>query len=112
MLSSPAHYFRTPIPPLFFFNTLIYVTLYAGLQNLTENSREMKLQRNLRVWKMGMVNYAAALELQECLASDRKMGKISDTVLSLQHPPTYTLGKRRTDHNLLLPESDLKSHGR
>lgn len=71
----------------------------------------MKPQRNIQVWKMGMMNYAAALKLQEQLASERKAGRIPDTVLSLQHPPTYTLGKRRTDHNLLVSESDLKAMG-
>ncbi|CAB4281758.1 unnamed protein product [Prunus armeniaca] len=42
---------------------------------------------------------------------NRKIHKIPDTLLSLQHPPTYTLGKRRTDHNLLIPESELKRIG-
>lgn len=60
---------------------------------------------------MGTVNYLDALKLQEKLVSDRKTRKIADTVLSLQHPPTYTLGKRRTDHNLLIPESELKKIG-
>lgn len=71
----------------------------------------MQLSRKLQVWKMGMINYSAALKLQEKLASDRKMGRVPDIILSLQHPPTYTLGKRRTDHNLLVPESDLKTMG-
>lgn len=71
----------------------------------------MRIPRNLEVWKLGTVNYLEALKLQEKLASDRKIGKISDTLLSLQHPPTYTLGKRRTDYNLLVPESELKSMG-
>jgi lipoate-protein ligase B len=60
---------------------------------------------------MGSVNYLDALKLQEKLVSDRKTHKISDTLLSLQHPPTYTLGKRRTDHNLLIPEPDLQKIG-
>ncbi|KAL5994971.1 Lipoyl ligase [Asimina triloba] len=71
----------------------------------------MRLQRSLEVWNMGIVKYADALKLQERLASDRKLHKISDTVLSLQHPPTYTLGKRRTHHNLLVPEAELQSVG-
>ncbi|PKA57958.1 Octanoyltransferase [Apostasia shenzhenica] len=71
----------------------------------------MKLQRNLQVWKMGIVNYLDALKLQEKLVSDRKACQIPDTILSLQHPPTYTLGKRKTYHNLLVPESDLESIG-
>lgn len=60
---------------------------------------------------MGTVNYLEALHLQEKLASARKAGKISDILLSLQHPPTYTLGKRRTVHNLLVSESELKGMG-
>ncbi|GLT76555.1 hypothetical protein SLA2020_482080 [Shorea laevis] len=56
---------------------------------------------------MGTINYLDALKLQEKLVSH----KISDTLLSLQHPPTYTLGKRCTDHNLLVPMSELKKIG-
>lgn len=73
--------------------------------------REMRSSRTLRVWKLGTVNYLEAPKLQEKLASDRKAHKIPDTLLSLQHPPTYTLGKRRTDHNLLIPSSDLQKLG-
>ncbi|KAI7997088.1 hypothetical protein LOK49_LG10G01811 [Camellia lanceoleosa] len=71
----------------------------------------MRISRSLKVWKMGTVNYLEALKLQDKLVLDRKTRKISDTILSLQHPPTYTLGKRRTDHNLLVPEPDLKNIG-
>ncbi|XVE71705.1 hypothetical protein DITRI_Ditri10aG0173200 [Diplodiscus trichospermus] len=65
----------------------------------------------LQVWKMGIVNYLDALKLQQKLVADRKICKIPDTLLSLQHPPTYTLGKRRTDHNLLILVSELKNIG-
>ncbi|KAK8963523.1 Octanoyltransferase [Platanthera guangdongensis] len=71
----------------------------------------MNLQRTVRVCRMGIVNYADALELQDKLCSDRKTSKIPDTIVSLQHPPTYTLGKRRTHDNLLVPEADLKAMG-
>ncbi|XP_022732256.1 octanoyltransferase isoform X2 [Durio zibethinus] len=71
----------------------------------------MRGPRKLEVWKMGVVNYLDALKLQEKLVSDRKICKIPDTVLSLQHPPTYTVGKRQTDHNLLIPMSELKNIG-
>ncbi|KAL5581819.1 hypothetical protein UlMin_014261 [Ulmus minor] len=71
----------------------------------------MRVPRKLEVWKMGMVNYLDALKLQDTLVNARKAHKIPDTLLSLQHPPTYTLGKRRTDHNLLIPESELKQIG-
>ncbi|KAL3850073.1 hypothetical protein ACJIZ3_011955 [Penstemon smallii] len=71
----------------------------------------MRVPRGLEIWKMGIVNYSKALKLQEKLSSDRKIHQITDTLLSLQHPPTYTLGKRRTDHNILIPEAELKAMG-
>ncbi|KAL6503741.1 Lipoyl ligase [Orobanche gracilis] len=71
----------------------------------------MRVPRKLEVWKMGVVNYSQALKLQEKLISDRKKHGITDTLLSLQHPPTYTLGKRRTVHNILVSEYDLKAVG-
>ncbi|XP_038696038.1 octanoyltransferase LIP2, mitochondrial-like [Tripterygium wilfordii] len=71
----------------------------------------MGVSRSLEVWKLGTVNYLKALKLQEKLFSDRKVNKISDTLLSLQHPPTYTVGNRRTVHNLLIPESELRKIG-
>ncbi|KAK9081763.1 hypothetical protein Syun_031209 [Stephania yunnanensis] len=71
----------------------------------------MRIHRSLEVWKMGFVNYLEALKLQEKLAGDRKMGNIPDTLLALQHPPTYTLGKRKTSHNLLVSEEEVQHMG-
>nr|XP_051181424.1 octanoyltransferase LIP2, mitochondrial-like [Lolium perenne] len=64
-------------------------------------------RRVLEAWRLGVVKYGEALKLQERLVADRRAGRVPDLVLSLQHPPTYTFGKRRTDHNLLVPESSL-----
>ena len=66
----------------------------------------MRGLRSLEVWKLGVVNYLDALKLQEKLALDRKLHRRCDTLLSLQHPPTYTVGKRQTVHNLLIPQSE------
>lgn len=71
----------------------------------------MKLRGGLEVWKMGIVKYSNALKLQEELVKKRQMGIIPDALLCLQHPPTYTLGKRRTDHNLLVSQTDLENMG-
>ncbi|KAJ6325927.1 hypothetical protein OIU78_013089 [Salix suchowensis] len=73
----------------------------------------MRFPLNLEVWKLGTVNYLEELKLQEKLFSDRKAHKIPDVLVSLQHPPTYTLGKWQTDHNLLIPVMNLKRyHGK
>ncbi|CAN6883430.1 hypothetical protein Bca4012_069721 [Brassica carinata] len=80
-------------------------------EEIREMNRKMRTPRTLEVWKLGTVNYLKSLKLQDKLVSERKANRIPDTLLSLQHPPTYTLGKRRTDHNLLIPEAELKSIG-
>ncbi|EPS69002.1 hypothetical protein M569_05765 [Genlisea aurea] len=71
----------------------------------------MAISGGIIVRKLGVVNYLQALKLQEKLVWDRKLQKTSDTLLSLQHPPTYTLGKRHTHHNLLISESEIKAIG-
>lgn len=56
----------------------------------------------------GLVKYADAERLQHQLIERRRQGG-SDMVLSLQHPPTFTVGKRRTLHNLLASPADLQT---
>jgi lipoate-protein ligase B len=80
--------------------------LLAAAEEMSGGAR-----RVLEAWRLGVVRYGDALGLQERLVTDRRAGRVPDLVLSLQHPPTYTLGKRRTDHNLLLPEADLRALG-
>ncbi|KAH7436088.1 hypothetical protein KP509_05G001700 [Ceratopteris richardii] len=60
---------------------------------------------------MGLVKYRDALELQAKLVECRRQGSISDTLLSLQHPPTFTVGKRRTVHNIVSSPEVLESIG-
>ena len=43
---------------------------------------------------LGLVPYKEALALQEELAERRGAGEIPDTLLLLEHPPTYTRGRR------------------
>ncbi|KAH0708637.1 hypothetical protein KY284_010064 [Solanum tuberosum] len=70
---------------------------YSSLTRMIDCSVMFRQMRHsLEVWKMGTVNYLEALKLQEKLTFDRKALKITDTLLSLQHPPTYTVGKRET----------------
>ncbi|KAG2552320.1 octanoyltransferase LIP2, mitochondrial-like [Panicum virgatum] len=70
-------------------------------------------RRVLEAWRLGVVRYGDALRLQERLVADRKAGRVGDLVLSLQHPPTYTLGKRRdkAERNLLATEAELSALG-
>lgn len=60
---------------------------------------------------MGLVKYIDALQLQSKLVEQRRQGSIPDTLLSLQHPPIFTLGKRRTVHNIISTPEVLQSVG-
>ncbi len=77
------------------------------LRNVVASSRG----RRLEVWRKGVVIYAEALVLQNELVQKRRVGMICDTLLYLQHPPTFTIGKRRTLHNLLSTPAVVRSTG-
>ena len=50
--------------------------------------------RSLTVRRLGVIDYGAALELQQSLVEERRGGIIGDTLLLLEHPPVITLGVR------------------
>jgi lipoate-protein ligase B len=65
----------------------------------------------LLVCRVGTVEYQEAWDLQRELAAARNAGLIPDVLLLLEHPHTYTLGRRGNDENVLLPPSELTRRG-
>ncbi len=63
------------------------------------------------VRRLGLVPYAQAWELQKTLAAQRAAGDIPDTLLLLEHPHTYTLGRNGHAENLLLDETEIAARG-
>jgi len=64
--------------------------------------------RELAVRRLGLVPYAAALDLQKALVEDRRAERIPDTLLLLEHPPVITLGVKLAEartHVVATPES-------
>ena len=62
----------------------------------------------LTVRRLGLVQYADALELQRTLVDERKAGHGTDTLLLLQHPHVITLGVKLAEartHVVATPES-------
>ena len=53
---------------------------------------------------LGTRPYAGMLEVQEALVARRRSGEIGDTVLLLEHPSTYTLGRRTAPGEVGDPE--------
>jgi lipoyl(octanoyl) transferase len=67
--------------------------------------------RPLDVRRLGRVRYSDGLDLQARLVEDRKAGRISDTLLLLEHEPVFTLGRNARAENVLLPEEALRARG-
>jgi len=65
----------------------------------------------LKVYKIGLVPYREALELQLMLLDKRKKGEIGDTLLLLEHPPTFTIGRKGHKEHLLINERYLSERG-
>jgi lipoyl(octanoyl) transferase len=65
----------------------------------------------LHLEQLGLVDYASALELQRETVAQRKAGAIPDTLLLLEHPHVYTLGRNARRENLLVSEEELAARG-
>ncbi len=63
------------------------------------------------VYQLGLVGYGEAYHLQEELQQRRLEGKITDTLLLLEHPPTITMGKSGRVENVLASQSQLAEEG-
>lgn len=61
--------------------------------------------------KLGLVPYADALALQHQLVNACKQGQGQDTLLLLEHPPVFTLGRNGRDENILAPREYLEEIG-
>jgi lipoyl(octanoyl) transferase len=61
----------------------------------------------MNVRRLGRVEYREALELQEMLVEQRKLGLIPDQLLLLEHPDVITLGvKTRNDRSHVLASAE------
>jgi lipoate-protein ligase B len=65
----------------------------------------------LNVYRIGLVSYKTALDLQMRLLERRMNGEIGDMLLLLEHPPTFTIGRKGKKENLLMNEKYLSERG-
>lgn len=66
---------------------------------------------DLWVCHLGTVPYSDGIALQETVRERRLADEIPDTLLMLEHPPTYTRGRRTGAGELPLPEASYESRG-
>jgi lipoyl(octanoyl) transferase len=60
---------------------------------------------------MGRIDYAEAWELQRGLFEARVKNLVGDVVLLLEHPPTYTLGRRAEASDLVYGDAERNARG-
>jgi lipoyl(octanoyl) transferase len=81
--------------------------------NLKSEILNLKSQMSHTVWLVNLdrIPYAEALELQHKLVAARKTGTLNDTLLLLEHPPVFTLGRNAQDANILASKEFLQQLG-
>ena len=67
--------------------------------------------RSCQVRELGRFDYAKAFELQQQLVAERKLGRIPDQLLLLEHPHVITLGRNGNAENLLAGDDVLQRAG-
>jgi lipoate-protein ligase B len=63
------------------------------------------------VIRPGLVAYGKAWELQRKIAAERAAGQRPDTLILLEHPHTYTLGRSGHEENLIWSEAERAERG-
>lgn len=61
--------------------------------------------------RLGLVEYQRAWDLQNAMAAEIARGERSPTLLLLEHPHTYTFGRKGRVENLLWDEADMARRG-
>ena len=65
----------------------------------------------MEVRRLGLIPYEEAWALQNRLADGRRAGIVPDTLILLEHPHTYTIGRRGTRDHVYLSEEELTRRG-
>lgn len=65
----------------------------------------------LDIYRLGLVPYVPAWDLQKKLAAERIDDSRPDTLLLLEHPPVYTLGRNSDATHILVPDDELARRG-
>ena len=63
------------------------------------------------VYRLGLIEYSEAYQLQTELVRRRLEGEISNTLLLLEHPPTITVGRFGKPENILVSRAQLEGEG-
>lgn len=71
----------------------------------------MNTSRFVSLLRPGCVGYSESWGVMRQLAADRSAGRVGDTLIVLEHPPTITLGNRARPEHVLFSSEDLAARG-
>ena len=74
-------------------------------------TRQLSAMRECQVYRLGLVSYSEALDLQQRLHAEVAVGDRPDTLILLEHPHVYTLGRRGSMDDILASDTDLRRLG-
>ncbi|MFF2090211.1 lipoyl(octanoyl) transferase LipB [Paenibacillus sp. NPDC058174] len=78
---------------------------------MTDAAKQHGARTTLEARYISLIDYAQAWDLQKSIVAQVDKEERPETLLLLQHPPTYTLGSDRHPEHLLLDEEQLKERG-
>ncbi|MGZ4164096.1 MAG: lipoyl(octanoyl) transferase LipB, partial [Tumebacillaceae bacterium] len=55
-----------------------------------------------QMYDLGVIEYGEAFDLQKKAVRKMLAGELANTVLLLEHPPVYTIGRAGGEHNVLI----------
>jgi len=71
----------------------------------------MSAAREIGVCHLGTLPYAEGVAIQKQLRARRQAGELGDLLLLLEHPPTYTVGRRSAAEELPFPREFYAARG-
>ncbi|OAB44201.1 lipoyl(octanoyl) transferase LipB [Paenibacillus glacialis] len=69
------------------------------------------MRKILDISYLPFIDYGEAWDLQKEIVHRIDLGEQQETLLLLQHPPTYTMGSQKHPEHLLLSQEELKERG-
>ncbi|PWK05204.1 lipoyl(octanoyl) transferase LipB [Tumebacillus permanentifrigoris] len=63
------------------------------------------------IYDLGQVEYGQAFDLQKLAVRRMLMGELTNTVLLLEHPPVYTIGRSGGGENVLIGQAEREKLG-
>jgi lipoyl(octanoyl) transferase len=73
--------------------------------------RRARPPADVDIRRLGLVPYDAAWQLQNRIADARRAGTAPDTLILLEHPHTYTIGRSGTRDHVFLTDAEMAARG-